>query len=88
LINPQGSRDTAPTRKQAAIKIDEGPRRYIQTNGIGHSTTPRVDDVLEELYCTTADDVFDSLEKVLMATRSQDALRATHSATKVRNMTT
>jgi hypothetical protein len=87
LINTQGSRYTAPSRKQAAIKIDEGSRRYIQANGIGHST-PRIDDVLEKLYCTTANDVFDSLKKILMATRSQDALRAAYNATDIRNMTT
>jgi hypothetical protein len=87
LINAQGSRYTTPTRKQAAIKIDEGSRRYIQTNGIGHSTTSRIDDVLKKLYCTTANDVFDRLKKVLMAARSQDALRATYSAAKIWNMT-
>jgi hypothetical protein len=73
LINAQGSRYTAPTGKQAAIKIDEGSRRYIQTNGIGHST-PWIDDVLEKLYCTTANNVFDGLQKILMTSRSQDTL--------------
>jgi hypothetical protein len=43
--------------------------------------------VLEKLYCATANDVFDSLEKVLMATSSQDALRATHGATNIWDMT-
>jgi hypothetical protein len=88
LIDAQGSRYTAPTRKQTAIKIDEGSRRYVQTNGIGHSTTPRIDDVLEKLNCTTANDVFDSLKDILMAARSQNALRATYSATKIRNTMT
>jgi len=87
LINAQGSSYTGSSRKQAAIKIDEGSGRYIQTNGIGHST-PRIDNVLEKLYCTTANDVFDSLKKILMAARSQDALRATYSTPNIWNMTT
>jgi hypothetical protein len=87
LVDAQGSRYTGSTGKQAAIKIDEGSRRYIQTNGISHSTS-WVDDVLEKLYCTTAYNVFDGLEKILMTARSQDTLRATHSPPEIRDMTT
>jgi hypothetical protein len=87
LINAQGSRYTAPG-EQATINTNEGSWRYIQTNGIGYSTTPRIDDVMEKLYCTTANGVFGSLEQTLMAARGQDALGAMGNATKIRNMTT
>jgi hypothetical protein len=88
LIDTQGSRYSTPTRKQAAaIKIDEGTWRYIQTDGISRSTTARIDDVLEKLYCTTTNNVFNGLEKILMATSSQDSLRATYSTANIWNMT-
>jgi hypothetical protein len=74
LVDAQGSGYTSPTWKQAAIKIDEGPRRYVQANGISHATTSWIDNVLEKLNRATANDILNGLEKILVATSSQNTL--------------
>jgi hypothetical protein len=66
--------DTPPPGGNKLRSRLTSPKKHIRMNGIGHSTTPRIDDVLEKLYCTTANNVFDGLEKILMTARSQDTL--------------